>query len=691
MQKILLLLAVVLTSTSAFAQPAKMKTILYGASYYHEYMPYERLDKDIQLMKEAGINVVRLAESSWGLWEPQEGKFEFAWMDRVLDKLHEAGIQVIFGTPTYSIPVWLWRKHPEILVTRVGGEKATYGIRQNMDITNPTYLFYAERVIRRLMNHYRNHPAIIGFQVDNETTAYGTASPNVQVAFVDHLRGKFGSADNLNRRWGLNYWGQRINDWTELPPRTGIRNPGYLLEWERYQHRITTDFLAWQARIVKEYKRPDQFICHNFVGGVRTDINEYDIAQNLDIAAVNPYAPWGGGSDTIDGSDWALSGDLVRSLKQQNYLITETNAQSIGWDSKTQFPPYDGQLRLNVYSHLASGANMVAYWHWHSLHYGQETYWKGVLSHDLEPNRAYAEVKRTATELKELGPRLVNLQKTNKVAILYSIDSHHALQFMPFDDRVNYMSVLNQMYRALYRMNVEVDFVFPQSTNLSNYQVLVVPPLYVASDELLQRLADFAKAGGHLVLSFKSGFTNDDSTVRWTRAPGPLREAAGFYYQEFSNLKQNLPLKGDPYRVGEENRVSVWADMIIPETAQILASYDHHFFGKYPALTRNKFGKGTVTYQGTYLSDKLQEKALLEVVTMASLNGPDQLLPATVKVRHGLGQPGKRLHYYLNYASSPATFNYPYAEGVDLPTKKAVAKNQSITLGPWDLAIVEER
>lgn len=679
-------------AATAAARPPVMDTILYGVSYYHEYMPAERLEKDVRMMQEAGINVVRMGESGWGLWEPREGQFEFAWMDRVVAAMHRAGIKVIIGTPTYSIPAWLYRKHPEILVTRLGGERATYGMRQNMDITNPTYLFYAERVIRQILEHYKNNPAVIGYQIDNETAPYGTAGPNVQASFAEYLKKRFNSVEELNRVWGLNYWGQRLNDWNELPPRDGILNPGWKLEWERYQHKIVTDFLGWQARLVGEYKRPDQFVCHNFVGGVRTDIDQYDIAQHLDIVGTNPYHPWDIGPDADDGAAWALSGDLARSLKRQNYLITETNAQTIGWDSKTQFPPYDGQLRLNVYSHLSSGANMVAYWHWHSLHYGQETYWKGVLSHDLEPNRAYAEVSRTAHELKELGPRLVNLQKRNEVAILYSPDSYHGLQYMPFDDRVNYMTILNQMHGALYRLNVGADFVFPQTADFSNYKMLVVPPLYVADDALLRRLAGFVKAGGHLVVAFKSGFTNEYSTVRATKAPGPLREAAGFYYQEFANIRQPLPLKGDPFHVGADaNRASIWAEFIVPESAQPLAFYEHPFYGRFPALTRNMYGKGTLTYEGTVLTDALQEKVLIDVLNLAGLSGPDQQLPPPVRIKHGVDNAGKNLHYYLNYSGAPQTFAYAYAAGTDLLTRRPVAQSQSVTLPPWDLVIVEER
>jgi beta-galactosidase len=688
-----------------------MDTVLYGASYYHEYMPYERLEEDVELMKRAGVSVVRLGESTWSSWEPREGEFEFTWMDRVIDRLHRAGIRVLFGTPTYSIPPWLYRKHPEILVTRLGGRRAGYGPRQNMDITHPTYRLYAERIIRKLVSHYKDHPAVIGFQIDNETSSYGTAGPNVQKAFVDHLERKHGRVAKLNEVWGLTYWGQLLNDWDEFPPRDDTVNPGYKLEWERFQHQIATDYLAWHAAIVRELKRPDQFVTHNFDGGLRTDRDEYAIAQHLDITGVNPYHVV---QDDLDGWMIALSGDLCRSLKRQNYLIVETMAQTTGFASSAyQYPPYDGQLRLNAYGHLASGANMVAYWHWHSLHYGNETFWKGVLSHDLEENRIYREMARVGAELRKIGPKLVDLKPKNRVAILYSVEAYHALEFMPFNKGggggtnlpswqfppkgyrepvtgTDYITLVRQLHETLFRLNVGVDLVFPQSTSFGDYDVLVVPALYVASDALLGRLVDFVKGGGHLLLTFKSGFADEHSRVRWSRAPGPLREAAGFSYQEFSTLKEPLPLAGDPFGAGDENRVSVWADMLLPEGAAILARYDHHFFGRFPAITRNAFGKGTLTYEGTVLSDALQRKVLLDILGRAGLTGPDQDLPPPVRLRQGAGRAGKRLRYYLNYSRAPQSFAYPHASGTDLLTGKSVEKSQPVTLEPWGLVIVEE-
>jgi beta-galactosidase len=670
------------------ANAQKPPTVLYGASYYHEYMPSERLAEDVELMKKAGVTVVRVGESTWSSWEPKDGQFEFAWMDRVMARMHEAGIHVILGTPTYSIPPWLFRKHPEILARRLDGKRAAYGIRQNMDTSHPAYRFHCERVIRQIMARYKDHPAVIGFQIDNETSNYGAAGPLVQAGFVDYLKKRFGVTQELNKVWGLAYWGQLVQDWDELPPRDGIRNPGYKLEWERYQQSRVTDFLGWQAKIVNEYKRKDQFVMQDFSGGVHTDIDQWAIARHLDVVGTNPYYPV---QDELDGHSATFTDDVARSLKMTNFLVTETNAQTIGWDSKGQFPPYDGQLRMNVYSHIADGANMVAYWHWHSLHYGQETYWKGVLSHDLAPNRIYGEFSRVAGELKKFGPRLVNFQRKNDVAILYSIDSFHGVEFMPFDDKVNYMTVLRQMHRTLYGLNVGVDFVTPDTADLSRYKVLLAPPLYVATDTTLNKLSEYARGGGQLVLTFKSGFTNEYDTVRAGTAPGPLRAAAGLHYQEFSSLKAPLALKGDPFGAGAGNRVSTWAEMVELDTAKALAYYDHPFFGKYAAVARNVFGKGAVTFEGTVLSDELQRAVLLDVLKLAGVAGPDQALPAGLRVKHGTANNGRRMHYYLNYSAAAQYVAYAYGTGADVLTGRAVAAGSTAMVGPWDVLIVEER
>jgi beta-galactosidase len=682
-------------------QPAT--TILYGAAYYPEYMPEDRLETDVDLMQKAGITVVRVGESTWSSWEPREGDFQYAWMQRVLDRLHKAGIKAILGTPTYSIPTWLYRKHPEILVTHNGDKPPMrdpywptfpstetpgyYGPRQNYDFLNPYFRQRAEWIIRQIVSRFKDHPAVIGYQIDNETAPNGVPTPYTTAAFVERLKRKYKTTETINRIWGLAYWGQLVDTWEDLPPRNGILNPGYKLEWENHHQDIVADYLAWQAKIVGEYKRPDQFITTCFSGGVHTNLDQWAIAKSLDIVAENPYFA---AQDRLDGREIWLTGDLARSLKRTNYLVTETNAQTIGWDSRAQYPPYPGQTRLVVYTHLAAGANMVEYWHWSSLHYGQETYWKGVLSHDLEPNRMYKEVAAIAGELKRVGPQLVNLTKSNKVAVMLSVDSANAIGYMPFSDRVSYMTVFRQMWNALYDLNVEPDIVQAGDPNLSRYAVLLVPPLYSASDEALQQISDYVKGGGHVVMAFKSGFTDEHSTVRHVMAPGPLRAAAGFHYQEFTSLPEPRRLVPDPFAVGDKNTGSTWAELIVTDTAQALATYDHPYW-KFPAITRNTYGSGTLLYEGTVVSDELQRAIVRDALKRANVLGLDQNLPATVKVRHGRNGQDKLLHYYLNFSAQPQSILYPYGSGSDLLTDAAVQKGQSLRLKPWDLAIVAER
>ncbi len=687
---------------------AVLPTVLYGAAYYNEYMPADlqpgRLEKDIALMKQADISVVRMGESTWSLWEPQDGHFEYAWMDRVVEAMGQAGIKVIMGTPTYSMPTWMAKAHPEFYARPLGGAEVRYGMRQNIDFDNPRFRFYAERVITNLVSHYKDNPAVIGWQIDNETGSNGASNDDVFTGFVSHLKQKFGTTDALNKAWFLNYWGQDVNTWADMPTRDNATSTGYKLEWSRWQQMRVTDYLAFQAALVRRNRRPDQFVTQDFGSMMKLDVNEVEVAKSLDVVANNPYH---GVQDHMDGEWQALQGDFSRSLKHGNFLVTETNAQTLGWDSAGQFPPYDGQMRLDVYTHLSSGANMVEYWHWHSIHSGQETYWKGVLSHDLLPNRAYAEVSRTAHELATVGPKIVNLKITNQVAILYSVDSSNGLGFMPFDRKQqlgwepgkaagSYNGVLTQLHKSLYDANVGTDFVFPAeiesgSTKLSQYKLLIVPALYVADDLLLNKISDYVHSGGHVLMTFKSGFTNENSAVRWELAPGPLRQAAGFTYQEFSNLEHAVALKNDPFHVGvENNKVSDWAEFLQPTTAKPLAFFDHPFFGRWPAITRNQFGAGSLTYEGTLLSDALQEAVVLDTLHEASLDTRDSGLPPTLRAKHGTNREGHRIHYFLNYSSAPVTFTYTYAKAKDLLQHKTVAPTDTVTVGPWDLALLEE-
>lgn len=668
-----------------------MEKLYYGVAYYDEYMPHERLEKDVAMMREAGINVVRIAESTWSTLEPQSGVFDFTHIDRVLAAMHAAGISVIVGTPTYAVPTWLVKAHPEVLATTPAGPNK-YGPRQNMDITSPAYLFHAERVIRKLMAHVCQHPAVIGYQADNETKHYDTSGPNVQHRFVKYMKDRFSSLDALNHRLGLDYWSNRINAWEDFPSVDATINASLRGEFATFQRKLVTDFLAWQVALIKAYKQPDQFVTHNFdfewkgfSHGIQTRVNHFDAAAAFDIAGCDIYHP---SQDELTGAEIAFGGDLTRSMKRANYLVLETEAQGFA-----SWVPYPGQLRLQAFSHLASGADMVAYWHWHSLHNAIETYWKGLLSHDFEPNPTYLEAKTVGRDFARFGGALAGLRKENRVAMLFSNEAQTAFDAFPMSFESGgpkYNDVLRRMYDALYRMNVGCDFVDPSSDNLEAYRLLVVPPLYAASDALLERLNRFTAQGGHIVYAFRSGFSDECVKVRAVRQPGIIGTACGVGYSQFVAAK-GTKLKDDPFGVGDaENGLTAWLELLTPAGCDVLARYDHPYWGEYAAATRQRYGEGIATYIGCFPGERVMEKILEQAIELARLRDADQDLRFPLIVRKGINRKGQTVRYYFNYAMEPAEVIYPHGSGVELLADVPVRTGETLALEPWGVRIVVE-
>ena len=689
-----------------------MREILFGAAYYDEYMPYDRLDKDIEMMKKAGINTVRIAESTWSTCEPQDGVFDFSHVERVMDAMEEAGINVIIGTPTYAVPAWMVKAHPDVIATTKKGA-GIYGARQIMDITNPVYLFYAERVIRKLMEISAHRKCVIGFQVDNETKYYGTAGKNVQLAFVKYLREKFhDNLDAMNYEFGLDYWSNRIDAWEDFPDVRGTINGSLGAEFEKFQRTLVDRFLSWQAGIVSEYKREDQFITHNmdfewrgYSYGVQPDVNHLHVSEALTIAGTDIYHP---SQDELTGTEIAFGGDMIRSLKHDNYLVLETEAQ--GFPCWT---PYKGQLRLCAYSHLASGANSVMYWHWHSIHNSFETYWKGLLSHDLAENDTYREACIIGKEFREKGSHMVNLKKKNDVAVMVSNEALTALNWFGIqatsgdNGEIRYNDVVRWIYDALYRMNVECDFVWPESEDLSQYKAIFVPALYAAPDSTLERLNQYVKDGGTLVVTFKSGFANENVKVHADAQLHILKDALGISYDQFT-FPHNVKLSGKLYGAeslddfarsadadinsddadsAEVGEARVFMELLKPEGAEVIAGYEHYNWKGYAAITRNKYGMGMAYYLGC-----MTDNATLQNVIKAALGDAGVKLSGyeyPVIVREGTNDFGKTVRYFLNYSAKEQSAAYKYSDGEDVLTGETIKAESLLIIPAWDVRIVE--
>jgi len=669
-----------------------MKRLLFGAAYYDEYMPYERLGKDIEMMKKAGINTVRIAESTWSTCEPQEGVFDFSHVERVVNAMEEAGIGVIIGTPTYAVPTWMIKSYPDILAVTVKG-RGIYGARQIMDITHPAYRHYSERVIRKLMECAAHRKCVIGFQLDNETKYYGTAGKNVQERFVKYLRKKFNnSLDAMNHEFGLDYWSNRVNAWEDFPDVRGTINGSLGAEFEKFQRMLVDEFLSWQADIVNEYRREDQFITHNFdfewrgySYGVQPDVSQYHACKCLSVAGADIYHP---SQDRLTGAEIAFGGDIARSLKQDNYLVLETQAQ--GYPDWT---PYKGQLRLQAYSHIASGSNSVMYWHWHSIHNSFETYWKGVLSHDFQENDTYREACVIGKEFLKTGSHLVNLKKKNDVAVLVSNEALTALKWFGIEATaagnkgIGYNDVVRWIYDTLYGMNVECDFLWPESENFGQYRLIIVPALYAAPGVLLEKLNQYVQDGGNLLATFKTGFANENVKVSHELQPHILGRCLGIKYHQFT-FPQGVKISGKIAGESGDREVKVFMELLEPGSAEVLASYEHYNWKRYAAVTKNEYGKGKAVYVGCMISKAVLERLLDDLLKEAGVERTEEKFP--VIVRKGKNDLGRTVRFYLNYSAQRQAADCGPSDSRELLSGSELKRQETFTIEPWGVKILEE-
>lgn len=687
-----------------------MKTdkLYFGAAYYSEYLPYDRVEKDMEMMEKAGMNVIRIAESTWSTLEPQEGVYDFTHIDRMLDAAARHHISVIVGTPTYAVPTWLVKKYPDILaITQNGRER--YGHRQNMDITNPDYLSHAERVIRVLMEHVKDVPHVIGYQLDNETKSYGTAGPRVQAMFVDYLKEKFPDIDEFNHEFGLDYWSNRVNDWEDFPDVRGTINQSLAAEFYKFQRSLVTKFLSWQADIVREYKRDDQFITQNFdfdwtthSVGYQSQVDQYDAARCMTVAGADIYHP---SNEELTGAEITVCGNISRSLKKDNYLILETEAQGL-----TPWLPYPGQLRLQAYSHIANGSNSVMYWHWHSIHNAIESYWKGVLSHDFSENETYREAVITGNEWKKIGSHLKNLKKENKIAIMLDNASLTGFTQFPLENAGanGYNTVMRWFSDALYRLNIEYDMISSKERDFSSYECLIVPALYSAPESLLLALDSYVKNGGHLITTFRSGFSDEYLKIYPDMQPHILHECLGLHYDQFTHPHHVdiVPVQSDVMAAAQKHfshpddsafsltsSACEWMELITCDTAVPVLKYSHPAYERYAAAAKNQYGNGSTLYFGTmFENDELLESVLLSFLHETGFSGGDLSSDAPhypLIIKRGINDSGKELCYYLNYSKDPVSVTHHGKNGVELISETAIVCGNKIDLGGWGVAVVE--
>ncbi|ANP71516.1 beta-galactosidase [Cryobacterium arcticum] len=696
--------------------------IRFGAAYYHEYQPSPRLDTDLDLMQEAGFTVIRVGESVWSTWEPEPGVFDLDWLQPVLDGAHARGIGVILGTPTYAVPMWMKRLHPEVAGDSATGTPNHWGMRQEMDFTNPTFLFYAERIIRKIIARYADHPAVIGFQVDNEPGIRLLYNEGVFQRFTDDLRHLYGDVETLNREWGLVYWSHKLSTWADLWRPDGNFQPQYDLAWRRFQAKLVTEYIGWQADIVREYAAAQQFVT-TCISYDQLGVEDVNLSANLEVASGNAYYEMEGSlahpSTEARSADWIVKGtwslyhlaDVMYSSKQGPFLVTETNASSIGF-SQLNFSPYDGQWRQAAWALVSRGASMIEYWHWHSLHFGAETYWGGVLPHSQKPGRTYREIARLGGEFAAAGAAVARARPDYDVAVLYDSDSKFALSAQaPFSapgqyfDPDSYRRIIAAFVRGAFDAGLQTRLVRPQQifpgratagvdqledgdavAFAKRYPVLLVPGFFTAADIELDWLDAYAAAGGHLVLGPRSAYADREGRARQDVQPARLAEAAGAWYDEFATLPEPVPVTdaGGGLALWPGSAATAWLDGLSPTGADALVGYEHPHFGRWAAVTSHVHGAGRVTVVGTVPNQALAHSLAAWLVPdpVAGWTG----LPESVTVTTSSAPDGSRVYFVHNWSWAPVTLTAP-TQLSDLISGSALDHGSTLELGAWDVRV----
>ena len=663
---------------------------LYGCAYYPEYMPYERIDEDFALMQKAGMNVVRIAESTWSTLEPKEGEYDFYHIDEVLKRAEKYGLKVIIGTPTYAIPSWLAKLDENVLVHTKNGEMK-YGKRQIFNLLSDTYIFYGSRIIRKLLEHTANHPQVIGFQIDNETKHYDNFGAEIQEAFIRLLKSRYTDIEEFNKDFGLAYWSNSIHSWEDFPDISGTINASLACEFEEFQRDMAVNFLKMQAEIVNEYKKPEQFITHNFdfewrkfgadiaqdgySYGVQDGINHLRAADALTHAGTDIYHPTG---FQLTGAEIAFCGDEIRSLKNDNYFVLECQSQAFKY-----WCPFPKQLRLHAFSHIASGADGVMYWNWHSIHQSFETYWKGILSHDLKPSRVYNEISEIGNEIKALTKEKLCIKKKNRIALLVDTLSLNALKWFPIDKKLSYNDVVRYMYDSLYEENLECDVIFSEYANIDKYEAIICPALYCVSEELTKKLDDFVKRGGILIGGFRSFVADRRVSVYTKTLPAGLTDCFGVHYDEFTHTL-NMGAGG--------KEVKYVAELVTTDTAKEIHLYEHIYWNNYSAVTCNEYGRGKAYYIASYLDKTVLKDVLREALKAVyeRQNLPVQTIFPVI-TRRGVNELNEELTYVFNYSCKPVEVEIcvEAEKGyTDAITGKSYVKGDKLRLEDWGVVVL---
>ncbi len=678
----------------------------FGVDYYPEQWvfpyggsaenPEAQWVQDAQLMHTAGFNVARLGEFSWGLCEKEDCKFNFDWLKRVMDILGEHGIQIVLGTPTAAPPIWLAKKHPEILPIDEHGLTKHAGTRRAVCLNSDVYWTYSKRLVENMARALGQHPQLIAWQIDNSLGGNFTeAAFNEDTRRDWHgwLEAKYETIQHLNEQLGLRHWGQLVSAWNEVPmPMAAptVHNPALVLDWNRFCSDTIVQFARMQAEILREIT-PDRPVTTN-LRALRHKFDHFDLAGVLDFVSIESTA-----AIKARPSEIACEIDMLRSLKKSEiktpdgdhgFWVMEQKAGNVNWQEVNALVR-PGVLRMFTYQLVSRGATAVLFFRWRQARFGSEKFHGAVLPHNLEGSRrVFNEIAQIGEELKILAPALKDTKVTAEACIIYSHDNDWTLQ-QP-NPPTKYFSLrehIQLIYTALHDRNILVDFARPNE-DLSSYKIVFAPSLHLLSAGDADRLKLYVQNGGTLVSTFNTGLVDEHSMVPDSGFPHNLTDLFGLEVQEFDTLppseENHLTFKG-AFPTSHLHPAKLWCDLIEPKGCQILATYSKDFYAGKPALTMNTFGLGKAIYIGTQSHQHFYHDLVGWLRNMGGLH-PLLKVPENIEVSMREKE-GSRVYFLLNHQNSPVRIQF-YKPMHDFLTGSNIVGNYDIP--PHGVLVIDE-
>lgn len=600
----------------------KAQKIYYGGDYNPDQWDAKTIDEDMRLFNKAGINLLTLPVFSWAKLEPDEGVYNFGWLDEIIDKIWEHGIHVCLATPTTAQPAWLSTRYPEVLPVDIAGRKRTHGMRVFFCVNSLKYRERAAAIAEEMAKRYAHHPALAMWHVSNE---YGTYCycPNCQAKFRLWLRRRYKTVEGLNEKWHTTFWGRIVTSFEEvtLPTETNDDyrfNPAIQLDYMRFVTDSTAECFLNEYQVLKKYN-PEIPIQTNMSGYIKK-LDQFTMTKNLDIVGWDNY-PW------PDDPPYfvAMKHDIMRGLKGgQSYVLTEQSPNQQNWQ------PYNllkrpGEVRRLSYQAMAHGADTCLFFQMRQSIAGQEKFHGAIISHSgREDTRVFRESAALGAELDRIGDAFLEGRTPAKAAILFDWNNWWALELSsgPSKD-MDYLKTVSLYYETLFRQNIAVDFL-PYDAELTDYRLVIAPMLYMTKEGVAERLERFVREGGTLVTTVMSGLVDENDRCVFGSYPGKLKDTLGIWVEETDALrpyeKNSMKTEEAAGMSKEEYDCGFLCDIIHPEGgAQVLARYGADFYAGVPCLTVNDFGEGKAYYIGTQPEQAFLEEFVRNICAVSGL------------------------------------------------------------------------